>query len=204
MWTGGLSMSENPSPENLEQLLDQVCETTHDGDRISLDSILDVVGRRSFGPLLLLAGLVTVLPIIGDIPGVPTLMGLLVLLVAGQVLFRREHIWLPRWLLDRSVPRDKLIKSVEWSRPPARFVDRFLRPRLGIFTNQAALYVIGTLCALIAAAMPVMEIVPFSANFAGAALTAFGLSLMVHDGVLALFAFVFTAATAGFLVYSLL
>ena len=197
-------MSEDRSPKNLEQLLDQVCETTHNGDSVSLDSILNVVGRRSFAPLLLLAGVVTVLPIIGDIPGVPTVMGVLVLLVAGQVLFRREHIWLPRWLLDRSLARDKLIKGVAWSRSPARFIDRILRPRLTVFANQAALYVIAMLCAVIGATMPIMEVVPFSANFAGAALTAFGLALMVHDGVLALLALIFTAMTVGFLVYNLL
>ena len=47
--------------------------------------------RRAFGLLLLLAGLVMVLPLIGDIPGVPVVMGLLVLVVAAELLFRRHH-----------------------------------------------------------------------------------------------------------------
>ncbi len=50
-------------------------------------------------------------------------------------------------------------------------------------------------CIVIGIAMPAMEIVPFSANGAGAALTAFGLSLIANDGLLALLAFLFTAAT---------
>lgn len=41
-----------------------------------------------------------------------------------------------------------------------------------------------------------MEVVPCSANLAGAALTAFGLALIAHDGLLALIAFAFTAGTA--------
>ncbi len=57
-------------------------------------------------------------------------------------------------------------------------------------------------CILIAAAMPAMEFIPFSANLAGAALTAFGLSLIAHDGVLALFAFGFTALTFGVVAYN--
>jgi hypothetical protein len=52
--------------------------------------------------------------------------------------------------------------------------------------------------------MPVMEVVPFSANAAGIALAAFGLALIAHDGVLALIAFVFTVITAGLMIYSLL
>ena len=42
--------------------------------------------------------------------------------------------------------------------------------------------------------MPVMEVVPFSANLAGIALTAFGLAVIAHDGLLALVAFAATAA----------
>ena len=145
-----------------------------------------------------------VAPIFGDIPGVPVLMGLLILLVAGQLLFHREHIWVPHWLLNRSVTRDKLSKTVGWVQTPARFVDRFLRPRLTALTNRTAQYVVAAVCAIIAALTPVMEVVPFSANVAGAAITAFGLSLISHDGVLALIAFAFTATPVGLLVYNLL
>src|SRR5690606_34742905 len=82
----------NERPTNLEQLLDRIGEAArqHQDGGVSLDAILDEIGRRSFGPLLLVAGLITLAPIIGDIPGVPGLMGLLVLLIAGQVLFHHE------------------------------------------------------------------------------------------------------------------
>ena len=99
-------MSKNQEPKNLEQLLERACDASRNRNRVSLDAILKLVGRRSFGPLLLMAGLIMFLPVIGDIPGVPVMMGMLVLLVAGQLLFRREHIWLPQWLLQRSITRD--------------------------------------------------------------------------------------------------
>jgi hypothetical protein len=57
---------------------------------------MDAVGRRSFGPLLLLAGIVLAAPGVGDIPGVPTVMGLFILLVSGQMLFDRDHFWMPQ------------------------------------------------------------------------------------------------------------
>ena len=63
---------------------------------------------------------------------------------------------------------------------------------------------IATVCVLIAAAMPAMEVVPLTANGAGAALTAFGLSLIAHDGLLAIVAFAFTAITIGATIYVLL
>lgn len=197
-------MADEPDLRSLEQLLDLIGEAAEGKNDVSLDEILDVVGRRSFGPLLLVAGLITLAPIVGDIPGVPTLMALLVLLVAGEVLFRHEHFWLPSWLLNRSVAKDKLVKVLSWMRRPARFIDRLLRPRLTFFTRQAGVIVIALVCVLIAFAMPLMEVVPFSANAAGLVLTAFGLALIAQDGILALLAFSVTALTAGFGAYYLL
>jgi hypothetical protein len=52
--------------------------------------------------------------------------------------------------------------------------------------------------------MPALEVVLFGANVAGVALCAFGLSLIAGDGLMALAAFVFTAATIGVGVYNLL
>jgi hypothetical protein len=56
----------------------------------------------------------------------------------------------------------------------------------------------------VAALMPVMEVIPFSVNLAGAALTAFGLSLIAHDGLLALCAFGITFLAFGVIVFNLL
>jgi hypothetical protein len=131
-------MRQDQEVATLEQLLDRIGKATQDGGRVSLGAVLDVVGRRSFGPLLLLAGLVTLAPIIGDIPGVPTLMAVLVWLSAGQLLLRREHVWLPRWLLERSMAPDKLRQALKRLHAPARFIDRMLWPRLTMFTQPTA------------------------------------------------------------------
>lgn len=197
-------MSERQEPVNLEQMLERISQAEkHEGDQVSVGDVVSEVGRRSFAPLLLVAGIITVMPIVGDIPGVPTLMALFVLIVAGQLLFRREYFWLPDSLLERSVAQDKLDKALTWLRPPARFIDRFLKPRLTAFTHGAGTYAIAAACVVIALSMPPMEVVPFTANGAGLALTLFGLSLMANDGLLALLAFIATAVTLGFVIYGL-
>ncbi|MFA9459213.1 exopolysaccharide biosynthesis protein [Thiohalorhabdus methylotrophus] len=190
-------------PLSLEDLLDRIGDAAAERERVNLDTILDATGRRSFGPLILLSGLITLAPVIGDIPGMPTIMAALVLLTAGQLLFRREHFWLPGWLLKRSVGRQGLCKALRWMRPPARFLDRWTRPRLRRFAQGTALYAIAGVCILIALGMPVMELIPFSANGAGVALTAFGLALIARDGALALFAFLATALTFGLIIYTM-
>ena len=163
---------------------------------------LKTIGSRSFGPLLLLVGIVLVSPLSG-IPGMATSMAALLLLIAVQMLFRREYFWLPRWLLARSIARTKFCKAIEWLQAPARSIDHWLHPRLLFFVDGFSKYMVAIFCILIAAGMPIMELVPFSATTAGVAVATFGLSLISHDGLLALLAFLSTALTLGLVIYKL-
>ncbi|HVT45323.1 MAG TPA: exopolysaccharide biosynthesis protein [Thermoanaerobaculia bacterium] len=197
-------MPETDEVTTLEDLLDRLDQSAEENDPVTLGDLLDAIGRRSFGPLLLLAGLVVLAPVIGDIPGVPTSVAAVVFLAAIQLIFGRKHFWLPRWLLKRSISREKLSKALGWMRKPARFVDRLIRHRLGIFVEGGAVYAIAVVCIIIALTMPFMEVVPFSANIAGAALTALGLALIARDGLLALIAFVMTGLAAWIIVANLI
>ena len=189
---------------DLTQLLDRVSAVASENEQLSLGSIVDRLGQRSFGPLLLLSGVITLAPLVGDIPGVPTVLALLVLLVAAQLLIGRDRLWLPNWLLARSVASDKVERGLGWLRRPARAIDRLLRPRLTVLTGWVGGRAIALGCIVIALAMPPMELVPFSANGAGLALTAFGLGLIARDGLLALLAFIITLGTLAAVTYGLL
>lgn len=196
--------SKNYEATSLLELLDQIEAAAEDSDKVSLDTVMDAVGRRSFGPILVLVGLIILAPLVGDIPGVPTLMALVIVLIAGQVLLQREHLWLPRWLLERSIASDILRKAIKWLRRPAGFIDRLLRPRLRHLTHEIGIQATAILCIIIAAALPPMELIPFSANAAGIALTALGLALIANDGAIALGATVVSVGTIGFVLYTLL
>lgn len=201
---GGSRANVSEEPRNLEQLLDRFCRAqTGGGGEVTIESIVHEVGDRSFGPLLLFAGVIMASPLSG-IPGMPTSMGVVVMLVTAQLLLRRNHFWLPRWLLQRSVRRSNLERAVKLLRVPARAIDRLLRPRLATLVSGRSVYVIGVACLVIALGVPTMEVVPFSATAAGVALSSFGLSLIARDGLLALVAFAVTFGTFGFVVYSIL
>ena len=176
----------------LQQLLDRL-DNAATGERIDVECMMQAVGRSSFGALLLLGGLVTLSPL-GVIPGIPTLIAVAVLIVCVQLLLGRRHFWLPAWVLRRSIASQRFRRALTWLQKPARFGDRLVRPRLTALTTDAAIKVIAFGCIGVAMAMPVMEVVPFSANLAGIALTAFGLAVIAHDGLLALVAFAATAA----------
>lgn len=199
----GTARSEAAEPETVSGILDRIAEAA-ERDPVSVGDVLEALGRRSFGPVLLVAGLVILVPLLGDIPGVPTLMAVVVLLCAGQLLAGRRSFWLPRALLARTVSREAAQGSLARLRRPARWLDRLARPRLAPVTSGGGVYAIAALCIAIALATPVMELVPFSANGAGLALTAFGLALIGRDGALALAAMVVTAVTGGAILWVLL
>lgn len=195
----GAVISETIAPDDptsLEELLDRIAIAGKRRDRVPLSAMMAEVGDRSFGPLLLFAGVIAVSPLSG-IPGMPTFMGVFVMLIAGQLLAKRDHFWLPGWLLRKSVSRKKLDKALRWLRPSARLIDRALRRRLTFLVRRAGLYAITAVCLLVAATMPVLELVPFAATIAGAALSMFGLALIARDGLFALFGFLFTTGIAA-------
>jgi len=185
-------------------LLDAIEECITKDEEISLGDVLDAVGHRSFGPLLLLAGLVMAAPGVGDFPGVPTATGIFVALVAGQMIIRQKYLWLPQWLLVRKISDKTVCKAIGRLRTPVRYVDRVIKPRLTGLTYGSGRYGIALACFGIALATPAMEVVLLSANVAGVAIAAFGLSLIAHDGLLALIAYISTFVTAAALMWVLL
>ena len=176
----------------LQQLVERL-DNAASAERVDVEGMMQAVGRSSFGALLLLGGLVTLSPL-DIIPGIPTLVAVAVLTICAQLLAGRQHFWLPGWVLRRGISRERYRKALSWLRKPARFGDRLVRPRLKVLTTDAAVKVIAVGAMAVAVAMPFMEVVPFSANLAGIALTAFGLAVIAHDGLLALIAFAATAA----------
>lgn len=188
---------------HLELLLDHLGEAGDTDDKyLKVASLIDVVGSRSFSPLLMLVGLMIMSPLSG-IPALPTVAAVMVLLVTVQMLMGRRHFWLPDKLLQAEVSRGKLTKALKWLKPVARFVDRITRPRLTVLIHKPASYVLAVLCIVIAALMPLMELIPFSSSAAGAVLALFGIALVARDGLMALLGYAILGATAAAIFFTL-
>ena len=183
-------------PHNLHELLDCLAAAGHKDSDLSLRDLRDEIGRRSFAPLLLATSLIGFTPV-GGIPGVPTTLAVLISLVAVQIVLGCKSLWLPNFILDRKVDGRKLEKAVKTLQPTARVIDRVIKPRLTFLTHRPSSYVIALVCILIALTVPPLELVPFIDMPLWAALAAFSLALVAHDGVLAIAAFILTAVGAG-------
>jgi hypothetical protein len=171
-------------------------------ERVSLGAVMRAVGERSFGPLLLVPGLIVVSPLSG-IPGLPTIMAAVVLLIASQLLMGMDHIWLPQFLLRRSVSAEHFRQAIGLLKLVARASDSVASRRLTFLTRGAAVHVIALSCALIALTMPLLEVLPFANSVSAAAISAFGLALTARDGLLAAVAFVITGAALYLMVAGL-
>ena len=195
---------ETRAPRDLEELLAAIEAIEAPSGRVYFEDILAAVGRRSFGPLLLLAGVVTLMPVISGIPGVPLLMACFTLLVCVQLLMGRRTFWLPAWLRRRWVSRHALHKGLGYLHRPARWVDHLLDQRLAFLTGQQGMQASALTCLLVAIGMPPMELIPFSANVAGLTLSLFGLALMSRDGLLSLLGFALAGTSLALVVIALL
>lgn len=196
--------SSDSQPKNLEAMLDLLRDVASEGDRVSLDDVFTTIGRRSFGPVVLFAGLVTLAPLVGDVPGVPTIMGSIVLLTVVQLALRAKHFWLPAWLLARSVSSAKQRKAVAALRKPSRFIDRLLKPRLTVMVRGVSRYAVALACGVTALMTPAMEFIPFSANGAGLIWVLFGLALITQDGFVALLGYCLTGGVLAIIVVNLI
>ncbi|CAM4201363.1 exopolysaccharide biosynthesis protein [Vreelandella rituensis] len=184
----------NQPLQNLEQLLDRIGGLARNNDQVSIGMVVESIGSRSFGPLLMLIGITLFSPLSG-VPGMTIFMASFVLLIAVQMLMGRKQFWLPHYILDRSVGRGKLQKALDWLSKPAQGIDRVLKPRLTFLVNNGGDYGIAALCVVVGLCMPFMELVPFSSSAAGLALLTLGLALVVHDGLLVLLALAIFGAT---------
>lgn len=176
-----------PPLRNLKQLLDHIDELAKDNDRVSIAMVVESVGSRSFGPILMFIGIILFSPLSG-VPGLTAFMALFVLLVTGQMLIGRQYFWLPNFILARSLEQSKLHSVLNKLDKPAAHIDRVLKPRLTFLVKRAGSYAVAALCVVVALFMPFMEVVPFSSSVAGLALLTLGLALVARDGLLALFA----------------
>jgi len=187
----------NGKAQDLDGILSQLeamAEKVGDDGQVTVALVMETLGPRSFGPLLLVPGLIGVSPI-GAIPLLPAVMAAIVFLVSAQILIGMDHAWLPGALSRRSMAGKRMRQACTAMRPYVRFVDKLLWPRLTFLTRGPFLYVIAFLCLSVAFVTPVIELVPLAGIAPNAAIVAFGLAVTAHDGIWALIAAIITGGS---------
>lgn len=151
---------------------------------LTLGEILEAVGRRAYGPILLVIGLFAISPAT-IVPGLTWAAALLTLLVAVQMLIGLKSPWLPNMLLDLKIPRQPLARFVQNARPKAEALERsgWLETRLAFLSAPPLVNLVAL--AVIAAALVTIPIglIPFAPLVPGIAIVLFSVGITARDGL---------------------
>jgi hypothetical protein len=160
---------------------------------VPLSELVAALGARSFGIVLVLFGLPNLLPV----PGLPMVCGVVIGVVAYQMVQGREMLDLPDWLGKRRVKRADLIHIIAKTQPGLSVLEQVMHPRHALLSGRGGQRLAGA--ALLLLAFALMAPIPFFGGIApGIAVTVLGLAWSARDGVFLLAGYGATFLAIGF------
>lgn len=167
------------STQSISTILDGLTTTAGASERLTLRSMLDALGERAFALGMLLFALPSCIPMV---PPIPLISGLLIAVLAAQMIAGWRTPWLPRRLLDWSVDRAEAARVLGRARPFIQRVERMLSPRAVTLTTPPGLRL--TAVALFLFALALVVAAPFIGQIPlGIAIALVGIGVTERDGV---------------------
>ncbi|MFN3670017.1 MAG: exopolysaccharide biosynthesis protein [Brevundimonas sp.] len=145
-------------------------------DGLTLREIRDRLDERAFGLMILILAIPCLVP---ALYGVPQIVGIPILLLAGQMLAGRVEPWLPEAALKRRVSKAWLDRMADFATRRMTWFERLSRPRLTVFAEGWAERVVGLfmILATLTIVLPLTNTVP------SVALTLLAVGLIQRDGL---------------------
>ncbi len=184
--TALLAAAKSP-PTSITQLLDAICasvncDPTEGEEKVLVGDLLEVIGRRAYGPLLLVVGLFSISPL-SVVPGMTWFAAALTLVLAVQMLVGRPRPWLPKRAIQMQISRRLLVSGIAKARPFAKGVDVLLKPRLAFLSQPPLVNIMAIMVILAALVTFPLGFVPLGPLLPGLAVVLFGLGMSARDGV---------------------
>jgi hypothetical protein len=169
-----------PLGETLAQLL-----RSEDARGLSIHEITGAVGEKGFGLVLMVLSLPSALPV--PAPGYSTPFGIVIALIALQMLIGRQSLWVPAKLCGLRI-KPKLAGSMLGA--ASRFlgkIERFIRPRQKWIRGRIGQGALALVVVIMACLM--MLPIPLTNTFPAMVIFMIGIGLSEEDGLLAMAAF---------------
>lgn len=106
------------------------------GEDCTVGKLMEVIGDRGFGLLLLVLALPAALPI--PAPGYATPFGVLMVALGAQMLAGRDAPYVPAFAAKRTISHRMLSFSIRNGHLPLKVVELVIRPRLQALTHSRA------------------------------------------------------------------
>jgi hypothetical protein len=161
--------------------------------KVTPNDILEVAGERTFGLLFALLSLLAALPILA----IGYAMGIVIFLLAIQLIAGSEQPWLPKMIRKRKFERTAIQGVIRQSMPWLRRLEVISKPRLTpVCTSRTGRTTIGVAIALMALSIAAPIALPNVVPAVGVFITGFG--LLDDDGVISVVGLIFCAIAATF------
>ena len=171
--------TDRPHSKRVSEILADIARSG-DGDGLELHEILAMMGERAYGVMMLVLSLPNAIGL-GAIPGLSTIFGVPQMVLALQMIVGRKQLWLPRTLLDRSIPRREFVRVVDKAMPHLEKVERYLRPRWEYLAEGVAEPLLGV--AFLILAIVVSLPIAFGNQPPAVAMALLALGMIERDGV---------------------
>ena len=171
----------------LQSVFDQIETAMEGGESVDLKTVVESFGNRSFGPIMVLCGLCMMTPL-GAIPGIPPAFGVIVIIFALQLLFRRKAPWMPKFLTKVKIPADKLQAVNAKVRPILAKIDGIISPRLNWASTGPAQVLVSVVAIILSLTFFPLGVVPFGVVAPAFIILLLGLGITARDGVIVLLA----------------
>ena len=176
-------MTTSSHSSGLHGLIDTLEAMVHDRETVTLGDIVDALGARGHGPIILILAAFMMLPT-GMIPFMPTIIGIVMMLTAVEMLIGREGVAIPGRLARFELRGDLLRSALRRAHPATRWLSRWLYPRAShLVTSSLAIVLIAVILILAAGVMAVIGGIPGLPLILCAPALLFGLGLTAGDGL---------------------
>jgi hypothetical protein len=188
--------------ESAAQIIESVRDRVRARREPEVGDVINVLGRKSYAPLLMVPGLALVSPLSG-IPGFSSICGITIALVSLQMMAHRRVLWLPKWLRHRHLDKERGPKVIGWFRRPARWLDRVSRNRMALLTRRPLVVVPLSFCLLAGLIIPFLEMLPFTSSILGGVVAIIGAGLFARDGLITLLGMGLVIAAVSAAIYAI-
>jgi hypothetical protein len=176
-------MSNENSFTSLTSIVEHIHDLAEDADNLHVDDILDMIGSRSFGPLMVVPALMAVIPFIGAIPGMTIITGLAIMAIACQILLGRSRVWVPKKVRDIPLDLAALKKGANGFEGTAKFIDKFMTYRFAWATRGIGLWVTALVMVILGFVMLPTALLPWAVLVPGMAALILALGITARDGL---------------------
>jgi len=180
----------------LQSVLDQIILTLDGAESVDLKTIVEAFGNRAFGPIMVLCGLCMMTPL-GGIPGIPPAFGVIVIVFALQLLFRRNSPWMPEVLRRVKIPATKLLKVQTKIRPTLARIDNIVGSRLSWAVTGPMRVIVSLVAIVLSLTFFPLGMVPFGVVAPAFIVLILGLGITARDGFLILLGLALSVGVFG-------